>query len=722
MTPRSWTALTTLLSLTLGMQATRAGEATTALVIKPGHEASIERLLAPQGFDTCQVGAHPLQRTGLGPGCEVHFHFGSGDGDAGSVVLALVPRGPIVGTAYKLTCGSAAATAPRDLARSFCERLEANGAREALAAACGLPTRDVWSTEQFIAVSLCALALLGALGALIWRSRRRSARAVRGLGALLQRGQERAARAGALLAATIGRAARHLLALGSQAIGVVRALAGILDRAARVDPGPLSVILLYLVALSTRLGLIILMPRHYLEYNDEIVAEILSPPTLNLGVLIWSHVGDLIGLGHELVWIRLPLIPLALLVTRSLVRIGRTLDAPWTGIAAALLIALLPSAAVMGAVQDHYYWELALSIWFVERLMTWWVARERCERGLILSAFAAMSVGNMAVLVVAPGLLVFLVVGASRGQRRQTLAWLLLLTLLMAPILSITVEQASAYLQMNVQGGVTDAQSVLIENTQRHTPFVLDRSALARLSLIALSLFDNIDARLLLGFGLLGLLAVRREPRGLALFSPIVTFYLAMTVMEVSFDNSAPLWPSLVLLPLMGLARLHPWTRGGPAQIGFACALILLTHATAAGALVDNAVLPHQNMTRIRGAIEAGGEGGVVMLGTQRLNGPYLHALCADAEDRSAYDACMDDRDDRFIHTLDDGLRFRDRHDTPALGAPFTMVLPEARVEGDPLLFEEVHRWRREMTTRCRRAFAGLIVQIYHCPAYEPGG
>ena len=687
-----------MLALSSGARAEAQG-ATPRLVIRPGHEASIEALLAPQDFDTCSLGPLRLTSAALGPGCQVHFHFEDEGGDAGSVLLALTPGDPAQGTANALTCGPEEAGGhgglAGGLAAAFCERLEGEGALRTLEAACGLPRRDELAAWQLAALGLGLLALLGALTPWILRGTRYALRALAALPALSARALHRS------------RAA-------------ARALAGHLTELSRVPPGPLSLILLYLIAVLTRLTLIALMPRHYLEYNDQSITEILSPPTLNLVTLAWTRLGDQLNLGHGLVWLRLPLAPLALLVTRSLLRLGRTLDAPWTGYAAALLLALLPAPAVMGAIQEHYYWELALSTWFIERLMAWWAGGEACERSLILSAVAAMAVGNMAVLVVAPGLLVFLIVGALRGRRRQTLGWLLLLVTLMAPILSITVEQALTYLQMTVHGTPTEAQAVFTEAVLRHVPFTVEQSAVTKMWVILTCLFDHVGAPVVLGLGLLSLLSARQEPRGLALFGPVVVFGLALTVMDVSFDNSAPLWPSLVFLPLLGAARLHPWARGGPAQILLAATLILAPHVRRDHVTTKQSVIvPYQDMTRVADAVTAGGDGVVLMVGTRWMNGPYLHALCADAEDRAAYEACRGGRHGRVIHTVDGPLTYRERRQVAALREPFTALLPEIDEQGSPAQLEEARRWDRELRIRCRRALAGLRAQVYHCPGYE---
>ena len=154
----------------------------------------------------------------------------------------------------------------------------------------------------------------------------------------------------------------------------------------------------------------------------------------------WGAIGDHLGCGGELLWLRLPNLALTIWLLLIFLRVGRLVGAREAGWAAAILFLLLPRTITLSVCHGDYFVEAVLSAWFIERLATYLVEGRPVFPSLTAAGAFAVWSGNTGFLVVVPGLLLFLVVAWRREERFLPFTALLLFVALSGPRLVQTIE------------------------------------------------------------------------------------------------------------------------------------------------------------------------------------------------------------------------------------------------------------------------------------------
>lgn len=279
-----------------------------------------------------------------------------------------------------------------------------------------------------------------------------------------------------------------------------------------------------------------------------------SPPLHSILLKIWILIlGDL-GLGLDQHWLRFPNIALQIWLIISLIRIGRTLQAPWAGLWSAFLLSFLLAPLATGTLQEHYLLEMVFTTWFLERWVRYVVAREAVFRSLAVSALLAMWSGYMTTLIVGPGLVWFLIEAIRRGQIRSGLLTLLGVTLGLAPILTSTIEQAMLFLTISNAPSIPDSAKDMAGQVWGHPVEVSRDSFFQALHNGVRGLFQ-IHSAWLVVFGLL-LIYLIRIPVFYGMLIMVVVFFLGDAYLLTSIRNHTAIWPILVLLPLWSLERI----------------------------------------------------------------------------------------------------------------------------------------------------------------------
>jgi len=280
-------------------------------------------------------------------------------------------------------------------------------------------------------------------------------------------------------------------------------------------------------------------------------------PGLSLLLTPWHALGEALGVGGELWWLRLPNLALVAWVLVNIVRMGRLLGARQAGWGAALLFALAPHAVLSSVFQGHYFLEVAVSIWFIERLTTYVVERRSVYAGLAVSAALAMWAGHLCFFVVAPGFLIFLVVAWRRGRGKFALSTVLLFELLYLPILVSAIASALAYMAFSVSEVPGHYESMEIELRFGHNPLEVTYGAKSILTFpyeFAHRLFGNSLAWM----SLFGVCALWLRKWRYATYPTVVVILLGVmrTQAAARWVNFHVLIPFAFFLPLWGFSQL----------------------------------------------------------------------------------------------------------------------------------------------------------------------
>lgn len=381
------------------------------------------------------------------------------------------------------------------------------------------------------------------------------------------------------------------------------------------------------------------------------------PPLLQTLLDLWLPLGDVFDIGGTRVWLRLPNLALEAAFLWLLVRTGRVAGAPAAGWAAAVLAGFLPRMVTLSVYQGPYFAEMVATAWFLERLATYVLARRAVHRSLILAAAAAIWTGYMSALVVGPGLLLYLGVTLARGERRATLASVLLFAGLVAPIAGSALDTVVRYSSISVAGSPSAIDQALLQATQHHS--AIDMSQIADPARRQFLRFGPLVAERLLGAGgpwlaLAGLLALfARRPR--AAWFPLLLaagFAGAWGAIYLRWQNVTSVYPVVLFAPLWGLASLPRPTIGRlriPLPQAACVAVVALalpltfarawgqTWGTSAGGLADWA-WGGSDVVSLSARLRAPDQRSTpVLLLAMRQ---YAHLLCTDRGPRAARDDC----------------------------------------------------------------------------------
>lgn len=156
----------------------------------------------------------------------------------------------------------------------------------------------------------------------------------------------------------------------------------------------------------------------------------------------WSVIGDALGVGGGVLWLRLPNMLLSGLLVWLLLRLGEALGDARIGWIAGATFAASPLLIQISVPQGHYFLEMVAVTWFLERLASRVIARRPGHRTLAVAAALALWSGSLAAVVVGPGLLVHTIHTWRRGDRRRALGVLFLVLALTAPVVGAAIANA----------------------------------------------------------------------------------------------------------------------------------------------------------------------------------------------------------------------------------------------------------------------------------------
>ncbi len=410
--------MNTLLITALVAQCLALSEPETITVFKPGHETRALDLIAPHTSDDLVIEGWSLDSMVPGPDCAVHFLFVHHQEKVWFVFAPQDDPG-----APPTLSAEEPGSAPVSLHESLAALLTSNDPGAVFADAClkqvdesrraadyeghELPGPDVASRGDTF-YTLAVLVPLVLLGFLLLRRREggpaRPARALRG----------RVALGGIIMTAALFRL-------------VVAGYLGPGDLELEAFPQDTN-----LWALSHILGSFVHPPPPQ-TYHAPLMVSLLQG---------WSLLGDALGVGGQLLWIRLPNIALSGIMVWLLLRLGEALDDSRTGWIAGVTFAVSPVLVYLSVPQGPYLLEMVATTWFLERLATSAVTGRPGHRSLAVAAAAALWSGFLSAVVVGPGLLLHAVLTWRRGDRRRALGVIFLTVAFTAPVVGTALSNA----------------------------------------------------------------------------------------------------------------------------------------------------------------------------------------------------------------------------------------------------------------------------------------
>ncbi len=296
-------------------------------------------------------------------------------------------------------------------------------------------------------------------------------------------------------------------------------------------------------------------------------ADPYHPPLPDMIFALWGDLGDSLGVGGQLLWLRLLNLVFMAIVFVALYRLGRA----WLGQEKALsfwglsatLFILLPTSPGVSICQGYYFMESAFTLLFVEGVVGY--SRGRTSRRALVPVFAALALwtGHMAALIVAPGLLVFLAIARRREGLREALLLLLLFIVLYGPMLATGVWGVIQLLEITVPGhdAVPGATVSLMRNAHEAMvhPQHMTLSAFLRGVWEPIVALYGVSAAILAA-GLLVVFGLRERRAGALLLVVLVEHGLLYAAHVLRPQNYSSLYPVLLVLPILafeGLGRLE---------------------------------------------------------------------------------------------------------------------------------------------------------------------
>ncbi len=514
-----------LLALVLG---TRAPGDDAAGVFIPGHEAAAVDLLAPDGLDTFRCGAWTLGELVPGPDCALRFHM-SGPGAATAVIR------------ISRDLAASSAKGPESVRACVEARVRSNADPGFFDGKCTHPQEavrvEVRGVGGSVRLAVLGLGVLLALGLLLWGNRGVDAPPT-GTGAGAGTGT--------------GGGGRELLVLAAWVAPALALRAWLMFT---LPPGAYELENFGMGAPFAELLQQTGAARGWLDP----IAVAFHPPLIRALMDPWLMLGDAMGAGGTLWWLRLPNLGLTVIGLGLLLRLGTLLGAAAAGRLAAILFAWLPATILITVFQGHYAAEMVLCLWFVERTATWIIEGRGVFITLPIAGALALWTGHLAALTVVPGFMLFLLTAHRRGRRREALASTLLLLALYLPIAEAALLGAFSYVVASIGAPLSPALTAAAVASFGHdalpvtTPSLWDAVALPLQ--IPVRLYGLVGG--VIALAAMGLLLKRRRRQALFPVAVLLLYVLAQARLSTRWENLSPLFPLFILGTALGLGELR---------------------------------------------------------------------------------------------------------------------------------------------------------------------
>ena len=277
----------------------------------------------------------------------------------------------------------------------------------------------------------------------------------------------------------------------------------------------------------------------------------------------WLWVGDQLGVGGELLWLRLPNLALTVWLLLMFLRVGRLVGSREAGWAAAILFLLLPKTIMASICQGHYFVEAVFAAWFVERLATYLVEKRPVFASLAVAGALAMWAGHICLLVVAPGFLVFLVVAWRRKQRGFFFATALLFALVYGPLMASALTGALGYMGMIVTEVPAEAEALALEEQFHHNPIVMHNHNVWGFVSFPYRVVDMLTGTLPAVFALVAIVVLLIRRRWAVAYPLLVVcaFAFADTQTFLRWSNLTAVVPVLLFLSVWAVSAIPHKTR-----------------------------------------------------------------------------------------------------------------------------------------------------------------
>lgn len=276
-------------------------------------------------------------------------------------------------------------------------------------------------------------------------------------------------------------------------------------------------------------------------------------PLHPLIVHVWTVIGDWIGVGGEIWWLRTPNLLPALASSLLLLRLGRVLDRRGAGVGAALLFALTPEIISASVGQHSYIWESSAVLFLLERSATIWRTGRPADGSFVVALGVAPWLGHLTLFAVGPTLL-GLYLSTRDPVQRRLLRW----SVVVFAVLFLPIAQRAAMGLWSYAGVVVvGAEDAAVEVPSRfgHGPLFLGAETRAD----AVMAFVTDHTERLFGpqgalFSALGVafLIWRRWRLTIVLVMPLVLFASASGFLFLYNKNLGSWTPFLITASLLG--------------------------------------------------------------------------------------------------------------------------------------------------------------------------
>lgn len=543
-----------------------AGAASGQEAFIPGNEAAVVKLLQPFNDENLVLEGWSLERLDIGPACELRLRFSSPDGD--DLVTATLRRSASFAKSFLFIWEP---MRPPHLGDALEALVRGNDPGHFFRDRCR-PADDL--EENSLPLDDAVDSLLR-----VWSHITRDEEEVNELAVLIDSVRvwvPSAVQMFWLLLVLVAAAGLFLLGRGQ------RPQEGTVG-GTRLRQQPVWIRVVFPAALLLRLVVAYLAPTFYVEFKqfvgplDVLDGTLSMPifsdavlfgdfmsyhlPLLDIGIGPWLALGDLLGMGGHLLWLRVPSLAGSAWVMWLLLRIGEHLGAPKVGRVAMLLFAFLPACVKVSVPATHYFLEVVLVAWFIERLAAAVLAKRPCDRSLAVAGALACWSGMTVWPLVALGGLVYLVSRVRSGRARAGFLAMLVFLSLIAPMVNTAWNAVRKTDAQCVRGEFRkgDLAEGLWGVSPMFQPLGTDRPAIPEPFVfpwhMAIHLFNHLSTIIaLVGIGVLFVLRDRVVPLTLAV---LVAYAMARMRLQLSHDNLAFLFPLFLLLPPLGALRIE---------------------------------------------------------------------------------------------------------------------------------------------------------------------